>query len=132
LIEQHIGEVVALENFEKARPRVAGILDLVSGNQTCGLHHKLPFPSGDGDAEQAAPAVDCITVQHDLAKVCLFAPALAELAAPPPVRHHPERPTATITELAGPHCARRRGARIFPADHDALARSFSTVMASLE
>ena len=82
-------------------------------------------------AQQPAPAMDCIPIRHDLAKVCLFAPALAELAAPPAVRHHSERPAAMITDLAGPHCTRRRGARMFAADHDALARSLSTDMASL-
>src|SRR5262245_13024042 len=37
LIERHIGEVVALEDFEKAHGRVAGILDVVAhckGNET--------------------------------------------------------------------------------------------------
>jgi hypothetical protein len=42
--------------------------------------------------------VDCGSIQHDFAKVGVFAPALAELVAPPTVRHHPERPTAMITD----------------------------------
>jgi hypothetical protein len=74
--------------------------------------------------------MDCIAIQHDLAKVRLFAPPLAELAAPPTVRHHPEGAAAMITDLARPHYTRRRAARILMADHDALARSLSTDMES--
>src|SRR6266496_5432124 len=59
------------------------------------------LPSRD-QAQQPAPAMDCGPVQHDFAKVGVFAPALAELIAPPPVRHHPEPPAAMIADLTRP------------------------------
>ena len=101
------------------------------GGEVAVLHGRL---KSQAQTEQPAPAMDRIPIQHDLAKVCVFAPALAELAAPPSVRHHPERSAAMITDLAGPRCTRRRGAYIFifAADHDALARSLSTDMAILQ
>lgn len=81
-------------------------------------------------AQQPAQAMDCIAVEHDLAKVCVFAPPLAELAAPPTVRHHPEWPAAMITDLARPHCSSHRAVSILDRGHDALARSWSTETAT--
>jgi len=76
--------------------------------------------------------MDCGAVQHDFAKVGVFAPALAELIAPPPVRHHPERPAAMIADLTRPHPGARSTIPIPDRRHDALARSVSADTASLQ
>ena len=64
--------------------------------------------------------MDCPTLEHDLvADVSLFAPAFAELAAPPSVRHQAEWPAAMIAESASPP---RRVIRELKDCHEALAR----------
>src|SRR5436190_16243635 len=83
-------------------------------------------------AYQATPAKDCITIQHDFATVRVLAPALAELATPPTVRHHAERSAAMITDLTRLHHTPRRAVLILDRRHDALARSLSAEMASLQ
>jgi hypothetical protein len=75
--------------------------------------------------------MDGIPIQHDFAKVCILAAAFAELAAPPPVRHHPEWPAAMITDLTRPHGSPHR-AHILLDRHDALARSLRTEVESLQ
>jgi hypothetical protein len=75
--------------------------------------------------------MDCGPIQHDFVKVGVFAPALAELVAPPTVRHHPERPTAMIADLARSQPAPRGIIPIPDRRHDALARSASADTASL-
>ena len=70
-------------------------------------------------------------IQHDFAKVGVFAAALAELIAPPTVRHHPERPTAMIADLTRPYPGPRSTIPIPDRRHDALACSVSADTASL-
>ena len=74
--------------------------------------------------------MDCGSIQHDFAKVGVFALALAELVTPPTVRHHPEPPTAMITDLARPQGGPRNTIPIPDRRHDALARSVSADTAS--
>jgi hypothetical protein len=76
--------------------------------------------------------MDCRPIQHDFAKVGVFAPALAELIAPPTVRHHPERPAAMIADLARSQPGPRSTIPIPDHRHDALARSVSADTASLQ
>ena len=66
--------------------------------------------------------MDCGPIQHDFVKVGVFAPALAELAAPPAVRHQPEWPTATIAALASRPRSWIRLIRDLDDRHEALAR----------
>jgi hypothetical protein len=70
------------------------------------------------------------TVEHDLAEVGLFAPALAELAAPPAVRHQPEWPSATIAALASRPRSWSRLIRDLDDRHEALARRSGAEAAS--
>jgi len=80
---------------------------------------------------QAEPATDYISVERNFTEVCVSARPLAELIAPPTVRHHPERPTAMIADLARPQPAPRNTIPIPDRRHDALARSVSADTASL-
>jgi hypothetical protein len=47
----------------------------------------------------AKPATDSISVERNFTEVCVFARPLAELAAPPTMRHHAETSAATIADL---------------------------------
>jgi hypothetical protein len=47
----------------------------------------------------AKPATDGISVERNFTEVCLFARPLAELAAPPTMRHHAEMSATTIADL---------------------------------
>ena len=76
--------------------------------------------------------MDCGPVQHDFAKIGVFASALAELIAPPAVRHHPERSAAMIADLTRPRPGPRSTIPIPDRRHDALARSVSADTASLQ
>src|SRR5262249_38015251 len=78
-----------------------------------------------------APAIDRIPVQHDFSQIGVFAPAPAELIAPPTVRHHPERPAATVTDLSRAQPGPRGTIPIPDRRHDALARSVSADTMSL-
>jgi hypothetical protein len=75
--------------------------------------------------------MDCpSTVEHDLADVGLFAPALAELAAPPAVRHQAEWPAAMIAELPSRPRSWDRFVRDRDHGHEALARCLGAEAAS--
>jgi hypothetical protein len=47
----------------------------------------------------AKPATDSISVERNFTEVCVFARPLAELAAPPTMRHHAETSTTTVADL---------------------------------
>src|SRR5262245_25362668 len=47
----------------------------------------------------AKPATDSISVERNVTEVCVFARPLAELAAPPTMRHHAETSTTTVADL---------------------------------
>jgi hypothetical protein len=74
--------------------------------------------------------MDCPTVEHDLADVGLFAPALAKLAAPPTVRHQAEWPAAMIAELPSRPRSWSRLIRDLDDRHEALARCLGAEAAS--
>ena len=76
--------------------------------------------------------MNCGAIQHDFAKVGVFAPALAELIAQQTVRHHPERPAAMIADLTRPRPGPRSTIPIPDRRHDALACSVSVDAASLQ
>jgi hypothetical protein len=82
--------------------------------------------------EQTAPSMDCSTIEHDLADVSLFAPAFAELAAPPAVRHQAEWPAAMIAEVPSPPRSWDRLIRDLDDRHDALAHCLGAEAASRE
>jgi hypothetical protein len=71
-----------------------------------------------------------VPVEHDLAEVGLFAPALAELAAPPAVRHQPEWPSATIAALASRPRSWSRLIRDLDDRYEAFARRSGAEAAS--
>jgi hypothetical protein len=48
---------------------------------------------------QAEPTTDHISVERNLTEVCVFARHLAELIAPPTMRHHAETSTTMIADL---------------------------------
>jgi len=48
---------------------------------------------------QAEPTADYISVERNFTEVCVFARPLAELIAPPTMRHHTETPATMITDL---------------------------------
>jgi hypothetical protein len=48
---------------------------------------------------QAEPTTDYISVERNFTEVCVFARPLAELIAPPTMRHHAETPTTMIADL---------------------------------
>jgi hypothetical protein len=47
-------------------------------------------------AEEAVPATDLISAERKLTEVCVFACPLAELVAPPTMRHHAETSSTMI------------------------------------
>jgi hypothetical protein len=47
----------------------------------------------------AKPATDSISVERNFTEVCVFARPLAELAAPPTMRHHAETSATTVADL---------------------------------
>ena len=80
------------------------------------LHHSPghdPFP-----AKEAVPATDFISAEHKFTEVCVFARPLAELVAPPPLRHHVETFATIIADLM------LADLRTF---HHALARQFDGI-----
>jgi hypothetical protein len=48
---------------------------------------------------QAEPTTDYISVEHNFTEVCVLARPLAELIAPPTMRHHAETPATMIADL---------------------------------
>jgi hypothetical protein len=48
---------------------------------------------------QADPTPDYISVEQNFMEVCVFARPLAELIAPPTMRHHAETPATMIADL---------------------------------
>jgi hypothetical protein len=50
-------------------------------------------------AEEAVPATDFISAERKLTEVRVFARPLAELVAPPTMRHHAETPPTMIADL---------------------------------
>lgn len=48
---------------------------------------------------QAEPTTDYISVERNFTEVCVFACPLAELIAPPAMRHHAETPATMIADL---------------------------------
>jgi hypothetical protein len=54
-------------------------------------------------AEEAVPATDFISAERKLTEVRVFARPLAELVAPPTVRHHAETSSTMIADLWPPH-----------------------------
>jgi hypothetical protein len=56
-------------------------------------------------AKEAVPAKDSISAERNFTEVCVSAHPLAELVAPPTIRHHAEWSSTTITGLAQPHHA---------------------------
>jgi hypothetical protein len=54
---------------------------------------------------EAVPATDFISVERKFSEVCVFARPLAELVAPPTMRHHAETSSTMITDLGLPHHA---------------------------
>jgi hypothetical protein len=54
-------------------------------------------------AEEAVPATDFISAERKLTEVRVFARPLAELVAPPTVRHHAETSSTMIADLGLPH-----------------------------
>jgi hypothetical protein len=48
---------------------------------------------------QAEPTADYIPVERNFTEVCVFARPLAELIAPPTMRHHAETPATMIAYL---------------------------------
>jgi hypothetical protein len=64
--------------------------------------------SGEGGfetipAKEPVPATDLIAAQLKFTEVCVFACPLAELVAPPTMRHQAETPAAMIADLGLPH-----------------------------
>jgi hypothetical protein len=56
-------------------------------------------------ANEAVPAKDFISAERNFAEVRLFAPPLAELVAPPTMRHHAESSSTMIADLELSHHA---------------------------
>jgi hypothetical protein len=54
-------------------------------------------------AKKGVPATDFISAEHKFTEVCAFARPLAELVAPPTMRHHAETSSTMIADLRLPH-----------------------------
>ena len=52
---------------------------------------------------QAEPTADYISVERNFTEVCVFARPLAELIAPPTMRHHAETAATMIADLMLAH-----------------------------
>src|SRR5258708_36491491 len=71
----------------------------------------IVFPPCSGNAprhraspeKKAVPAMDFISAERNLTEVCAFARPLAELVAPPTMRHHAETSSTMIADLRLPH-----------------------------
>ncbi len=63
------------------------------------LHEAAPHPP----RKKAVPATDFISAERKFTEVCAFARPLAELVAPPAMRHHAETSSTMIADLRLPH-----------------------------
>jgi hypothetical protein len=63
------------------------------------VHGAAPHPP----RKKAVPATDFISAERKFTEVCAFARPLAELVAPPTMRHHAETSSTMIADLRLPH-----------------------------
>src|SRR5438270_11326608 len=62
-----------------------------------------PLCSTIPQRKKGVPATDFISAERKLTEVCAFARPLAELVAPPTMRHHAETSSTMIADLRLPH-----------------------------